>query len=218
MPEDIKTPTPEVVDDKTPPVDDKQPPVEDKKEDTTPDDKTDKPEEKEPIKEEEKKEPEKEPEKKDEKLDDKPEDKKDSEEVAGLKEQISQLQQQVEQAKAGNDSKVALVQANALLKVQKDLASEYESILNGIIDAKLQEIPENLRELVPANLTIKERMDWLTKAEKSGVFKTNANPDVEIGKPLNPNNVKPTTDTTKLSASTLMAMAYGNSQKGKGKK
>lgn len=202
MEDEVKT-TSEVVEKETPPVDVK--PEDTKDETTNSDTKDSKPEDvKEPTKEEEIKEPEKEEE---------PE-KKESDEVTGLKAEIVKLQGELEQAKTSNDSKVALDQANTLLSVQKNLVSEYEGILNGIIDSKLQEIPENLRELVPANLSLKERMDWIAKAEKSGLFKV-SNPDIEIGKPLNPNNVKQTTDTSKLSASAIMALAYGNS---KGKK
>lgn len=195
MEDEVKV-TPEVVETETPPVDVK--PEDTKDETTNSDTKDNKPEE---VKEEEVKEPEKEEE---------PE-KQDSDEVVGLKAEIAKLQGELEQAKTSNDSKVALDQANTLLSVQKNLVSEYEGILNGIIDSKLQEIPENLRELLPANISLKERMDWIAKAEKSGLFKV-SNPDIEIGKPLNPNNVKQTTDTSKLSASAIMAMAYGNSK------
>lgn len=194
--EDVKDEVQDKVEEPTPPVD--VTPEETKEETTesgTKDTKDEKPEE--PVKEETKEE-------------DKPEEKQESEDVAGLKAEIAKLQGELEQAKANGDSKVELDQVNTLLKVQKDLATEYEGILNGIIEAKLQEIPENLKELVPANLNIKERLDWITKAEKTGIFKQ-ANPDIEIGKPLNPSNKKQSTDTSKLSASSLMAMAYGSS-------
>lgn len=195
MQEDVKS-TPEVVEEQTPPVNGNP---EDNKETTNSDLKNNiKEPEIEPTKE-----PEKEPEKKEE-----PEN-KENEKVTGLETEIERLKNELKQAKAKDDSKVALDQANTLLNEQKNLVAEYEGILTGIIDTKLEQIPENLKELVPANLTLKEKMDWLTKAEKSGVFK--ANPDIEIGKPLNPNNVKQPTDTSKLSASSILAMAYGNS-------
>ncbi|HID0815705.1 hypothetical protein [Clostridium botulinum] len=200
MQEDVKS-TPEVVEEQNPPV--KNIP-EDNKETANSDLKDNNKESiKEPTK-EDTKEPEKEPEKKEE-----PEN-KDNEKVTGLEAEIERLKGELKQAKAKNDSKVALDQVNTFLDEQKNLVAEYEGILNGIINAKLQEIPENLKELVPANLSLKENLDWLTKAEKSGVFK--ANPDIEIGKPLNPNNIKQPTDTSKLSASSILAMAYGNSK------
>ncbi|MCW6094555.1 hypothetical protein LAV60_15395 [Clostridium sporogenes] len=196
MQEDVKS-TPEVVEEQTPPVNDTP---EDNKETTNSDLKDNNKEpETEPIKE-----PEKEPEKKEE-----PEN-KENEKVTGLEAEIERLKGELKQVKAKDDSKVALDQANTLLNEQKNLVAEYEGILTGIIDTKLEQIPENLKELVPANLSLKEKMDWLTKAEKSGVFKVN--PDIEIGKPLNPNNIKQPTDTSKLSTSSILAMAYGNSK------
>lgn len=152
--------------------------------------------------------------KEEEEEEEKQEPEKDSEEVAGLKADLAKLQGQLEDALAQvakGDSSAELAQVNALLTVQKNLVSEYEGIITGLIEAKMAEVPENLKELVPANLSLKERMDWLTKAEKSGIFKAN-NPDIEIGKPMNPNTVKQQADTAKLSASAIMAMAYGNSK------
>lgn len=214
----------EMAEDITPPVDNPEDKGTEDNKDNANSDNKDKPEDKkeeppkEEPKEEEKKEPEKEPEKKDEKPEDKKEEPENNndEKVAGLEAEIERLKGELAKAQANGDSKVALDQANTLLNVQKNLVSEYEGILNGIIDTKLAEVPENLKELVPANLSITEKLEWITKAEKSGIFKAK-DTDIEIGKPLNPNNVKQQTDTTKLSASALMAMAYGNS-KGKGKK
>lgn len=200
MPEDVKS-TPEVVETQTPPVEEVKP--EDKKDETTNFDIKDTPEEKvETPKEEEKKEPEKEPENKES-------ENNNDDKVAGLVAEIEKLKGELEQAKTNDNSKALLDQANTLLSVQKNLVTEYEGILNGIIETKLAEVPENLKELVPANLNIQQKLDWIAKAEKSGIFKQ-ANPDIEIGKPFNPNNVKQTVDTSKLSASSLIAMAYNN--------
>lgn len=204
MPEDVKS-TPEVVETQTPPVEEVKP--EDKKDEATNSDIKDTPEEKvEAPKEEEKKETEKEPEKEPENKE--PENNNDDK-IAGLEAEIERLKGELEQTKTNDNSKVLLDQANTLLSVQKNLVTEYEGILNGIIETKLAEVPENLKELVPANLNIQQKLDWIAKAEKSGIFKQ-ANPDIEIGKPFNPNNVKQTVDTSKLSASSLIAMAYNN--------
>ncbi|GAB6153729.1 hypothetical protein JCM17380_24790 [Desulfosporosinus burensis] len=195
---------------KTPPTDNPEPEKKEDNTDTTSEEKQE--EKKEPPKEEDKKEePEKEEEKKEpEKKEEQP-DKKDDEEIIGLRAELEKLQGELEQVKAKGDSSAELAQVNALLTVQKNLVNEYESIIAELIEAKMAEVPENLKELVPANLSLKERMDWLAKAEKSGIFKV-SNPDIEIGKPMNPNTVKQQADTAKLSASAIMAMAYGNSK------
>ena len=147
-----------------------------------------------------------------------PEEEKIVEDLAGLQATIAQLKADLATAKETGDSKVAKSthdQVNELLKVKDGLVADYEGVLTGIIESKLLGVPENLKELIPANVSLKDQLDWLTKAEKSGIFKQ-VNPDIEIGKPLNPNN-KQTIDTSKLSASSIMAMAYGNSV-GRGKK
>ena len=190
--------------------DEKKENPEDKKEEPKDDPNKDKPEDT------------KEPEKKDERKTDEPEDKKEpenknDEKITGLEAEIERLKGELAKAQSNNADKTALDQANALLNVEKGLVSEYEGIITAIIDAKLADVPENLKELVPENLNIQQKLDWINKAEKSGIFKAK-DTDIEIGKPLNPNNSKQNTDTSKLSASSLMAMAYGNAQKGKGKK
>lgn len=219
--------TTEMAEEVTPAVDDKSP--EDKNNDpANSDDKKDNPEDKKEEKEEPTKEEDKPEDKVDEpedKKDEKPEDKKEEpeqndniEKIAGLEAENQRLKDELAKLQSNTGDKVALEQANTLLNVQKNLVSEYEGILNTIIEAKLTDVPENLKELVPANLSLQQKLDWITKAEKSGIFGKQPNTDIEIGKPLNPNSGKQNTDTSKLSASSLMAMAYGNAQKGKGKK
>lgn len=160
-----------------------------------------------------------------EKQDDKPETPenppaKETEDVTELKEELKRLQDEVK-VKSDLELKVAdiestVTQLNNDLKSKGDLVTEYEAMINGIIESKLEAIPEKLKELVPNNLGLKEKLEWINKAESNGLFKQEKQaPDVEIGKPLNPKNPQQNIDTTKLSASSLMAMAYSNS---KGKK
>ena len=144
---------------------------------------------------------------------------KTEEPVNPLTGKVTELTSEIEKLKAElitpnqpKDADIPLDQATPVLKVQKDLVSEYEGIINGILDAKLADVPENLKELVPSNLNLQQKLDWLNKAEKTGIFKAK-DTDIEIGKPLNPNNVKQHTDTSKLSASSLLSMAYGSKKK-----
>ncbi|MGV2685139.1 hypothetical protein GNF82_12140 [Clostridium perfringens] len=62
-------------------------------------------------------------------------------------------------------------------------ATEYEKMLDGMVQAKLDSIPEDLRELVPSHLSLSEKMDWINKAESKGLF--NSKVEVEVGKPTN---------------------------------
>lgn len=90
--------------------------------------------------------------------------------------------------------------------------TEYEGILSSLIEAKLSDVPEELKGLVPENLSIKDKLDWIIKAEKTGIF-GGTKGNIEIGKPLNPKDTKISADDSKLSASARMALAYESSKK-----
>lgn len=92
--------------------------------------------------------------------------------------------------------------------------TEYEGILSSLIEAKLSDVPEELKGLVPENLSIKDKLDWIIKAEKTGIF-GGTKGNIEIGKPLNPKDTKISADDSKLSASARMALAYESSKKSK---
>jgi hypothetical protein len=136
-----------------------------------------------------------------------------NEEVETLKAEIARLQAELQSAtEKGQDDSVneQLNTQKTLLQVQTNLVAEYEGVLNGIVDAKLADVPENVKGLIPQNVTLTEKLEWINKAEQSGIFKV-SNPDVEIGKPLNPKNIQHN-DTSKLTASSMLAMGYGNSK------
>lgn len=82
--------------------------------------------------------------------------------------------------------------------------TEYEKMFEGMVQAKLDSIPEDYRELVPSNLTLSEKMDWINKAESKGLFKSKV--EVEVGKPTNapPQQI----DLNKLNESELLSLAY----------
>lgn len=162
---------------------------------------------------------EKEEPKPEDKPEDKPEEKTDN--TAELTKEIETLKAELEKLKQAETDKATLEQKVTDLQNELDqlktndgtkdgMVKEYEEILNGMINAQLETIPENMRELVPANLNLKEKMAWLSKASELGLFKAQ-DKDVEIGKPLNPNNNnKQQIDTAKASPQTLLTMAYGN--------
>ena len=101
------------------------------------------------------------------------------------------------------------------LKTDKTLtdnkATEYEAVIEEIVKSKLETIPENFRELVPSNLSIKEKLNWLNKAETVGLFKGEVKeyPNVEIGKPFNPTSPKQHIDYSSMSPASMLAAAYG---------
>jgi len=150
-----------------------------------------------------------------------------SEEVAKQEEQKDEAETEAE-AEAKEDEKIQEIQAKldetlkmgekavSLAKTVEDLTgeiesnktviSEYETLLKSVIEGKMKNVPEQYRELVPENMGLKEKLEWLDKAESTGLFIKEEKPEVEIGKPMNVEI--PKVDTAKMSASDLMKMAY----------
>ena len=87
---------------------------------------------------------------------------------------------------------------------------EYEDLVTNLIDTKLKDVPEDFKELIPDNLSLKQKLNWLEKAEAKGLFnkEEKKKPNVEIGKPMNVD--APSVDTSKLTGSQLLRMAYNS--------
>lgn len=87
---------------------------------------------------------------------------------------------------------------------------EYEDLVTNLIETKLKEVPEDYKELIPDNLSLKQKLNWLEKAEAKGLFnkEEKKKPNVEIGKPMNVD--APSVDTSKLTGSQLLRMAYNS--------
>lgn len=90
---------------------------------------------------------------------------------------------------------------------------EYEELITKLVETKLGQVPEEYKELIPDNLDLTQKLNWLDKAEAKGLFNKveKKKPNVEIGKPMNiePENV----DTTKLTGSQLLKLAYNTIKK-----
>lgn len=85
-----------------------------------------------------------------------------------------------------NQYKIEQQKTEALTAKVKDL----EAIVDGLVKDKLENIPEEFHGLLPSGGAT-EKLDWLNKAESSGLFaKKTSNPDIEIGKPLKTNDTK----------------------------
>lgn len=84
------------------------------------------------------------------------------------------------------------------LKTYETRTKELESLINGMVESKLKTVPEEMHDLVPANLGAEATLEWLSKAESKGLF---GKPEVkEIGKPSNKSNEAPKIDKANLSA------------------
>jgi len=85
------------------------------------------------------------------------------------------------------DMKLASEGTQTSIKETTDkLTSEvekYKTLVGEMVASKLQAIPEDMRELVPAELSDEQKIAWISKAEEKGLFKKQA--QVVVGTPLN---------------------------------
>ena len=103
--------------------------------------------------------------------------------------------------------------------LKKDIESrdlkitQYEELITKLVETKLEQIPEEYKVLIPDNLDLTQKLNWLEKAEAKGLFnkEEKKKPNVEIGKPMNiePENV----DTSKLTGTQLLKLAYNTLKK-----
>lgn len=134
---------------------------------------------------------------------------KPSEEV---KVDVEQLKAELKEAneKAGQVETLTASVETMKAEAEKTRAElkEYEDLVTNLIDTKLKDVPEDFKELIPDNLTLKQKLNWLEKAEAKGLFnkEEKKKPNVEIGKPMNVE--APSVDTSKLTGSQLLRMAY----------
>lgn len=69
----------------------------------------------------------------------------------------------------------------------KNQVKGLEAVVSTIVDAKLKDIPKEYHALIPEG-SLSNKLEWINKAETSGLFKKAEIKDVEIGKPLNLGN------------------------------
>ncbi len=53
----------------------------------------------------------------------------------------------------------------------KEKAERLEGVVNNMLNAKLESIPEEFHDLIPENLSPEQKLDWVSKAESKGLFK-----------------------------------------------
>jgi ribonucleoside-triphosphate reductase len=84
---------------------------------------------------------------------------------------------------------------------------QLESVINSLLEAKLEGVPEEFRDLIPAHLTPEQKLDWLGAAEKKELFRTTKK-DEPVGGNTNPAPGQ-TSDLNTLSPIQLLRAAYG---------
>jgi predicted nuclease with TOPRIM domain len=84
-------------------------------------------------------------------------------------------------------------------KAYETRAKELETVITGMVETKLNDVPKEMHDLIPTNLSAEQTLDWLNKAEAKGLFGTGKSDVKEIGKPSNKSNEAPKVDKANLS-------------------
>lgn len=166
-----------------------------------------------------------------EKVEDKKEETKGPEAVKGTEEKKEDSKKEPEEAKVDVETlKQELAEAQAKAQEVEALNSEvtnlknevadkdaqiqeYETLVGNMVESKMNQVPADLKDLIPDNMDLKQKLAWLEKAEAKGIFNKEAKkkPNVEVGKPMNTET--PAVDTSKMSAGQLLKMAYSSTKK-----
>lgn len=130
--------------------------------------------------------------------------------VEALKNELAEAQAKAQEVETLN------VEVTNLQKEVADKDSqiqEYETLVGNMVEAKMNQVPADLKDLIPDNMDLKQKLAWLEKAESKGIFNKEAKkkPNVEVGKPMNTET--PAVDTSKMSAGELLKMAYSSVKK-----
>lgn len=86
---------------------------------------------------------------------------------------------------------------------------ELEGILGVMLDSKLAEIPKEMHDLIPENLSPEQKLAWIDKAAAKGVFGSSKQPDVPVGGSTNPGNTA-SPDISGLDPFSLLKAGYGS--------
>ncbi|MFT4413196.1 hypothetical protein ACLM5H_04970 [Fredinandcohnia humi] len=82
-----------------------------------------------------------------------------------------------------------------------------ENVINGLLEAKLNDVPEEFHDLIPSYMSPEQKLEWLANAEQKGLF-GNKKQEEPVGESTNPSNAQ-TSDLNKLSPIQLLKAAYG---------
>lgn len=130
--------------------------------------------------------------------------------VEALKNELAEANKKVQEVDSLNTTITTMKKESDAKDV---VIKEYEDLVGKLIETKMEHIPAEFKELIPDNLDLKQKLNWLEKAEVKGLFtkEEKKKPNVEIGKPMNVD--APSVDTSKLTGQQLLRMAYNSLKK-----
>jgi hypothetical protein len=110
-----------------------------------------------------------------------------------------------------NDAQQELETYKTNSQKASERVEQLEGLVQTLVDAELEAVPEELRDLVPENMTPEQKLSWITNAKKKGLFGAtqNSKEEQELGGATN-NQQQQQVDVSKMSASQLFKSAYGS--------
>jgi hypothetical protein len=135
------------------------------------------------------------------------------------KEQAEQAKAKAEQDAMKEQGKFQDLYTQASEKAQKlegdftktsERVQALESVINGLLDTKLESIPKDFHDLIPTNLSAEQRLAWVNQAEAKGLFGAKQQSTTPIGNPTNPSGKQTAVDVSQLSPMQKLKAGYGS--------
>lgn len=105
-----------------------------------------------------------------------------------------------------NQTKADLEKVTQNYKSTQKRVEVLEGVINELLEAKLENIDEKYHDLIPENLTPEQKLAWVVKAEKKGLF-GNTNAETPLGEPTNP-KAKEEVNVNKMNPLQLLLAGY----------
>lgn len=105
-----------------------------------------------------------------------------------------------------NQTKADLEKVTQNYKTTQKRVEVLEGVINELLEAKLENIDEKYHDLIPENLTPEQKLAWVVKAEKKGLF-GNTNAETPLGEPTNP-KAKEEVNVDKMNPLQLLLAGY----------
>lgn len=105
-----------------------------------------------------------------------------------------------------NQTKADLEKVTQNYKSTQKRVEVLEGVINELLEAKLENIDEKYHDLIPENLTPEQKLAWVVKAEKKGLF-GNTNAEIPLGEPTNP-KAKEEVNVDKMNPLQLLLAGY----------
>lgn len=92
---------------------------------------------------------------------------------------------------------------------------QLEGIIQTLVDAELEAVPEDMRDLVPENFSPEQKLSWITNAKQKGLFGTketrNPKEEEQLGGATNSNKQQQQgQEPSKMSIAEMLRSAYGS--------